>query len=124
MSDIPAPDQPFSSGGSQDPFQAAKASALKAAEELRNAAGQKARELRSVAEERAHHIKDSAESRAEDLRERADEFRGYADQAINDAKVKAADLRTEAENFAREKPLQALLSAFGVGFVVGLILRR
>jgi ElaB/YqjD/DUF883 family membrane-anchored ribosome-binding protein len=35
-----------------------------------------------------------------------------------------ADLRVEAERFAREKPLQALLTAFGIGFIVGNILRR
>ena len=32
--------------------------------------------------------------------------------------------KAAAEKFAREKPLQALLTAFGVGFLVGVILKR
>lgn len=125
MSDIPSSDLPFSSTTSgHDPFQAAKASAMKAAEELRNAAAAKAQELRQSAESHAQDFKAAANSKADEFRERADEFRTYADQTINDAKVKCADLRTEAENFAREKPLQALATAFGVGLLVGIILRR
>ena len=118
MSDIPSSDFPFSSATSgHDPFQAAKASAMKAAEELRNAAAAKAQELRQSAESHAQEFKTAATNKA-------DEFRHYADQTLNDAKVKCADFRTEAENFAREKPLQALATAFGVGLLVGIILRR
>ncbi len=124
MSDIPATDTPFNEPPAHDPFQAAKASAMKAAEELRNAATQKAQELRQSAEARVQDIKAAAGHKAEDLRERADEIRHYADQALHDAKAKYADIRTEAENYAREKPLQALLTAFGAGLVLGLILRR
>ena len=74
MSDSPSPETPFRANPAvHDPFQAAKASALKAPEALRNA---------------------------------------------------AADLRSEAEKFAREKPLQALATAFGAGLLLGMLLRR
>lgn len=124
MSDTPSADVPFNAPPAQDPFQAAKASAMKAAEELRNAATQKAHELRQTAEGHAQNLKSAAEAKAHEVRERADELRQYADQALHDAKAKYADLRGEAESFAREKPMQALLTAFGAGLVLGLILRR
>lgn len=108
---------PISDVPNTDPFQAAKASAMKAAEELRNAASQKAQELRSAATERAQQFRATAEERAQD-------FRDYADKAFTDARERYADLRTEGEKFVREKPLQAVLTAFGVGLFMGLILRR
>ncbi|MBL9145813.1 MAG: DUF883 family protein [Verrucomicrobiaceae bacterium] len=117
MSDPIPSDPQFGAAASQDPFQAAKASAMKAAEELRNAASQKAQELRSAAQERAQQFKSTAT-------ERADDFKEYAGQAFNEARDRYADLRTEGEKFVREKPVQAVLTAFGVGLFVGLILRR
>ncbi|MFO1485227.1 MAG: hypothetical protein U1F71_17840 [Verrucomicrobiaceae bacterium] len=117
MTENPTAESAFGTSSPHDPFQAAKASALKAAEELRNAAAQKATELRNAAEARAQQFRASAE-------EKAGEFRHYADQTIHDARERYADLRAEAEKFAREKPLQALLTAFGIGFVIGSILRR
>ena len=41
-----------------------------------------------------------------------------------DARERYADLRTESERYIRDKPVQAVLTAFGVGLFVGLILRR
>lgn len=117
MSDIATNDPTFGAAPGQDPFQAAKASAMRAAEELRSAASQKAHELRSVAEQRAQQLKSAAEVRA-------GEFRDYADQAFTDARERYADLRTESERYIRDKPVQAVLTAFGVGLFVGLILRR
>lgn len=116
MSDASS-DPIFGAAASQDPFQAAKASAMKAAEELRNVASQKAQELRSAAEQKATQFKSVAQ-------ERAGEFREYADQAFDDAKARYSDIREETEKFVREKPVQAVLTAFGVGLFVGLILRR
>ena len=115
MSDIPAPDSPF--GSSVDPFATAKASAMKAAEELRAAAAAKAQEIRQAAEQRAQQFKDVAE-------EKAGQFRDYADKRWTDARKDFGDIASEAEKFAREKPMQALLTAFGVGFLVGVIFRR
>lgn len=117
MSESIPSDAPFGAASSQDPFQAAKASAMKAAEELRNAASQKAQELRSAAQERAQQFKSQAT-------EHADDFKEYAGQAFSEARDRYADLRVEGEKFIREKPVQAVLTAFGVGLFVGLILRR
>lgn len=124
----PLPDIGFGAATTSDPFQAAKASALKAAEELRTAATQKAQELRSAAESRAQQIKASAGQKASEIKtelhDKTEDLRAYADEALVQAKQRYESLMTEAENMAREKPRQALLTAFGVGLVVGLILRR
>lgn len=100
-----------------DPFAAAKASAKKAAEELRAAAAAKAQEFRSVAEEHAQHFRQTAEDKAH-------EFKDYADKAWHEARSKTLDYTGEAEKYAREKPLQALLTAFGVGLVLGVLLKK
>ncbi len=122
------PPSSFSAAPSNDPFQTAKASALKAAEELRAAAAQKATELRQAAESRAHTLKSSAEQKAAELKtelqDKSDDLRAYADEALGQAKQQYETLMTEAEKLAREKPRQALITAFGVGLVVGLLLRR
>ena len=110
-------DASFGAAPGADPFQTAKASAMKAAEELRAAAATKAQDLRVAAEQRANQLKGAAEQHASDFRE-------YADQAFTDARDRYSDLRTEGERFVREKPMQAVLTAFGVGLFVGLILRR
>lgn len=100
-----------------DPFAAAKLSAIKAAEDLRAAAAAKAHEIRQVAEQRASQFTSAAGDKAA-------EFKGYADKALDDAGDQLKNFTAEAEKFAREKPLQALLAAFGVGFIAGVIFRR
>lgn len=108
---------PYGSPASSDPFATAKASAMKAAEELRSAAAAKAQEFRQAAESRAQQFKQTAGEATDHLRE-------YADKAWTETQAQTKDIAAEAEKFAREKPLQALLAAFGVGFLVGVILKR
>ncbi|QIF01626.1 DUF883 family protein [Roseimicrobium sp. ORNL1] len=110
-------DPTFGAAPGADPFASAKASALKAAEDLRSAATVKAQEFRQAAEQRAQQWKHSAEEASQHARE-------YADKAWEETRAKTKDIATEAEKFTREKPLQAVLAAFGVGFLVGVILKR
>lgn len=100
-----------------DSIAIAKASAKKAAEDIKFAAAAKAKALSDAAKNRATHFREAAEDKAA-------EFRGYADERWSTASTKAKDFATEAENYAREKPLKALLAAFGIGFVIGAILKR
>jgi ElaB/YqjD/DUF883 family membrane-anchored ribosome-binding protein len=125
MSDSTPPDRPYDpAAATDDPFQAAKASAMKAAEELRQATAAKAQEWKTAAEARAQQFKDAAGHIRENAEQRADQFREAANDAWSDARVKVDDLRAEAERYTREKPIQAVLTAFGVGLFLGLILRR
>ena len=86
------PDNGFGAATPSDPFQAAKASAMKAAEELRHAATQKAQELKSAAEGRAQQIRDAAETMKDSAQHRAEEFKDAANEAWSDARVKVDDL--------------------------------
>jgi len=108
---------PLNAPPAADPFASAKASAMKAAEELRTAATAKVQGLRHAAEERASQLRSTAEEKAVEIKE-------YADKALTGARTQAKDFAAEAEKFAREKPVQALLTAFGLGLVVGVILRK
>ena len=87
-------------------FEIGKSHAVHAAEDLKAAAEAKAHELRTVAEAKAH------------------EFRGKAEHAFDEAKVKARTFREDGEQYVRENPTRAVLTALGVGFVLGLIFRR
>jgi ElaB/YqjD/DUF883 family membrane-anchored ribosome-binding protein len=87
-------------------FESGKSHAIHAAEDLRAAAEAKAKELRSIAEAKAQ------------------EYRGRAEHAYGEARVKARTLRDDGEQYIRENPTRAVLSALGIGFVLGLIFRR
>src|SRR4051812_15565012 len=68
-----------------DPFATAKASAMKAAEDIRNAAAAKAQEFRQAAEQRASQIKQGAEHASDQVRE-------YADKAWTETRNHTKDL--------------------------------
>jgi ElaB/YqjD/DUF883 family membrane-anchored ribosome-binding protein len=52
------------------------------------------------------------------------ELRGKAEHAYADAKVKARTFRDDGEQYVRQNPTRAVLTALGIGFVLGLIFRR
>jgi len=76
----------------------------------------------------AKDLGDAANATYGDLRDqarsKADEFRGRAQTAYQDAAARVHDYQSDAESFIRENPLQSVGIALGVGFVLGLILRR
>ena len=87
-------------------LEAGKAHAKQAAQELRGAAEEKAAELRNVAEAKAS------------------EYREKAEQAYEQARTRARSLQEEGEAYVRENPLRGVLTALGVGFVLGALFRR
>jgi ElaB/YqjD/DUF883 family membrane-anchored ribosome-binding protein len=87
-------------------FESGKAHAVHAAEDLKAAAEAKAQELRHVAESKAN------------------EFRSRAELAYDEYRSRARTLREDGEAYIRENPLRAVVTALGVGFVLGLIFRR
>jgi ElaB/YqjD/DUF883 family membrane-anchored ribosome-binding protein len=95
-----------STSAPQQRVESGKAHARQAADDLRAAAEAKAQEMRAVAEAKAQ------------------EYRARAEQALEEARVRAKTFRDESEQYIRENPTRALLTALGVGFVVGLIFRR
>ena len=70
----------------------------------------------------------AAESTARDLRsaaeEKANELRGKAEHAYSDARERARTFQEDTEQYVRENPTKAILSALGAGFVLGLIFKK
>ncbi len=91
---------------SESKFEAGKAHAKQAAEELRAAAEEKAAQLRTAAEQKAG------------------EYRTKAGETFDQARHRAHTLQEEGEEYVRQNPLRGVLTALGVGFVLGLLFRR
>jgi ElaB/YqjD/DUF883 family membrane-anchored ribosome-binding protein len=65
---------------------------------------------------------------AEDLKSAAGvmagEYRGKAEQAWDDAKERVRTFQQDADQYVRQNPTKAVVTALGIGFVLGLIFRR
>ncbi|HVE16848.1 MAG TPA: hypothetical protein VNB29_08920 [Chthoniobacterales bacterium] len=76
----------------------------------------------------AKDLSDAANAKYQDLRsqasQKAEQYKGRAQEAYSTAASKAEGLQGEAEQYIRDNPLQAIGIAAGVGFVLGLIMRR
>lgn len=124
--------EPFSPAPSSSPdspsFETGKQHAIQAAEELRAAAGAKAQQLKEAAENRANQLKEVAGQRAHEIKDaagqRASEIRDIAEQSLKEVRDRAEDWKTEGEKYVKENPTQAVVAALGIGFVLGLLVRR
>jgi ElaB/YqjD/DUF883 family membrane-anchored ribosome-binding protein len=131
----------FSTPESLDPEAGftATPSVSQAANDLRAAAGEKAKEFVQTAESKAGVFKDRAVESAQQFRETATEkaaalksaaadkaqhFKETATEQWQDTRVKAKELHVTAEDYIRQNPTKCVLSALGLGFLVGLIVRR
>ena len=103
--------------GAASKFAAGREHARQAAGEIRAAAAEKLGELRETATHRAQELRTAAELHVQDLR-------GRAGTAWEQARTRADGLREEGEAYVRERPLQTVLAAFGVGLFIGLLIRR
>lgn len=132
---------PFSSTEGLNPEASActMPSISQAANDLRAAAGEKAREFVHTAESKAANLKERAVESAQHFRESATEKAGAlkaaaaeraqyiketASEQWDDTRVKAKELQVTAEDYIRQNPTKCVLSALGLGFLIGLIVRR
>lgn len=114
-------------------------SIAKAANDLRAAAGEKAREfvqsaetkavaLKERAVESAQHFRESATEKASAFKnvatEKAQHLKESASEQWEDTRVKAKELQVTAEDYIRQNPTKCVISALGLGFLIGLIVRR
>ena len=88
-----------------------------AAQDFKTAASAKADEIRRAAQKKADELRVAAEGKAR-------EFRGTAESAWSDARSRARNWQSDGEAYVRENPAKAVLIAVGVGFLLGLILRK
>ncbi len=76
----------------------------------------------------AKDLSDAASVKYSNLRSEAaakgEEYKGKAQEALSDAQVRAKAYQSDAEQYIRDNPLQAVGAALGVGFLIGLILRK
>lgn len=131
-------------------FTQSSPSVSQAANDLRVAAGEKVREIASTASTQAHALKDRAVESASHFREVASEkatqfkstaaekaaalksaaadkaqhFRESATEHWDETRVRAKEFHVSAEDYIRQNPTKSVLGALGVGFLIGLILRR
>jgi ElaB/YqjD/DUF883 family membrane-anchored ribosome-binding protein len=80
------------------------------------------------AEAKAKHAVKNARKVTEDLRSSAsaiaDEYRGRAEEIRDEALDRIRSFQADSKQYVRENPTKAVLTALGVGFVLGLIFRR
>ena len=95
---------------------------------LKEAAAQKASQLRDYAGEKAQDLKSSASDKIEAIRGGAEEtaiqLKGVAGEQWQDTRVKARELHASMEDYIRANPTKAVLTAAGIGLLLGLISRR
>jgi ElaB/YqjD/DUF883 family membrane-anchored ribosome-binding protein len=121
------------------PVPAANPSISQAANDLRLAAGEKAREIVHTAEIKAATLKEKAIESAQQFRatateratvfkatatERAHHLRESATEQWDDTCDRAKEWHVTAEDYIRQNPSKSVLYAVGIGFLVGLIVRR
>ena len=72
----------------------------------------------------AKHARQAAEGLRAAAGAVAQEYRGRAEEYWNDASDRVRSFQDDTEQYVRENPTKAVLTALGVGFVLGLIFRR
>ncbi len=77
-----------------------------------------------IAEQAKEHIAGAAEDLKATASPIADATRPAAEAAWNDAKREIDRLHSICEGYIKEKPIQTLLVLFGIGILVGLVVRR
>lgn len=113
----------------------AVASPKSAASDLRAAAGdfvrsttEQAVQVKDRAIEVATSLKASALDKSEQFKaaaaDKAQYVREVAQQQWEETRVKAKEIHVTTEDYIRQNPTKAVLGALGVGFLIGLIVRR
>ena len=124
---------PISIADSNSPSAKSAANDLRAAAEDNpdtaiSATEQKARDLKEAAVKKAAQFRDYAGDKASSIREGAGEtaqqFTAAANEQWTDTREKALELHDSLEDYVRKNPTKSILTAAGVGFLVGLIVRR
>jgi ElaB/YqjD/DUF883 family membrane-anchored ribosome-binding protein len=70
------------------------------------------------------HVRKAAEDLSSAAGAVADEYRGRAEEVLEDALHRVRSFQDDSKQYVRENPTKAVFTALGVGFVLGLIFRR
>lgn len=95
---------------------------------LAHDAGAKANQIKDSAVEKAGQFRDYAGTKAHDIKETASvkgqQFKQAAGEQIQQGQVKAREAHADAEEYVRQHPTKSVLTALGIGFLIGLVARR
>lgn len=61
---------------------------------------------------------------AQEASNRTERIKSAAAEKIRESKEKAVELHTTAEDYVREHPTKCVLGVFGLGLLIGLVIRR
>jgi ElaB/YqjD/DUF883 family membrane-anchored ribosome-binding protein len=82
----------------------------------------------STAQNKWTHSKEKASHTVEDLESAipamAKDYTEKAGEALDEAKKRVRTLREDGEDYVRTNPMKAVLAALGIGFMLGIILKR
>jgi len=112
-SSIPGSTGSSASANPRESFESSK-------QHLREAAGS----LRSNIETSRDHVRQAAGDLRAAATATAGELRQRAEHAYTDARARARTLQEDGEQYIRENPTKAVLTALAAGFVLGLIYRH
>ena len=70
------------------------------------------------------HVRKAAEDFRSAAGAMADEYRGRAEEVLDDALHRVRSFQDDSKQYVRENPTKAVFTALGVGLVLGLIFRR
>ena len=87
---------------------------------LREAAGN----LRTNLEASKGHVKEAAGDLRAAATATASDLRDRAEHAYSDARARVRTLQEDGEQYIRENPSKAVLTALAAGFVLGIVYRR
>ncbi len=70
------------------------------------------------------HVRQAAQDLRTAAEIKAQEYRGKAEEVYAQARERAKSWQEEGEEYIRQNPLRGVLTAFGVGLILGLLIRR
>lgn len=105
------------SAAAKEVFETGKKRAQAAYSTSKDHLGQAAKDLGEAANAKYQDIRTQVGSKAQ-------EYKGRAQDVYSSATTKAKDFQGDTEQYIRDNPLQAVGIAVGVGFLLGLIMRR
>lgn len=99
-----------------------------AADELRSAASEKTQQFKQNAVNKAQQFREFAGTKTTDMkntaRVTAKQLKDVANGQMQTSKERAKKIHTETEDYIRQNPTKSVITALGVGFLVGLIIRK
>jgi len=103
----------------QNPEEAAESGKdhLRAAADIKEAGSAKVEDIRQAAAQKPDEFREAAQGKAQELR-------GAVESAWSDARSQARSWQAKGEAYVRDKPSKAVFIALGVGFVLGVLLRK